>query len=307
MSLPPLYALRAFEVAARLNSFSKAAEALNITPGAVSRHVRTLEMWFDCELFKRQGPRVEVSDAGRILAGQLSESFSNIEWACRAFRSENHFLRLKAPSTLTMRWLLNVLKSFRENHAKPKIEIASVWMDFDTVDFSREPYDCAILLGNGYFGESTESRLLFSEWLIPVCTPSLLESARHQLAQCELIHPSADRRDWKRWLKKTGLFPGLDVSRGIVFDTLEQGSLAAMNGHGVAMADLRLTLEALESGLLALPFREAIATGDGYYLVWPKNSLRRESIERLLAWLNLNRPVFPALDIVCLDDDEKRF
>ncbi len=168
MSLPPLYALRAFEVAARLNSFSKAAEVLNITPGAVSRHVRTLETWFDCELFKRQGPRVEVSDAGRILAGQLSESFSNIEWACRAFRSENHLLRLKAPSTLTMRWLLNVLKSFRENHAKPKVEIASVWMDFDTVDFSREPYDCAILLGNGYFGESTESRLLFSEWLIPV-------------------------------------------------------------------------------------------------------------------------------------------
>ena len=149
MSLPPLYALRAFEVAARLNSFSKAAEVLNITPGAVSRHVRTLEMWFDCELFKRQGPRVEVSDAGRILAGQLSESFSNIEWACRAFKSENHLLRLKAPSTLTMRWLLDVLKSFRENHAKPKIEIASVWMDFDTVDFSREPYDCAILLGNG--------------------------------------------------------------------------------------------------------------------------------------------------------------
>ena len=141
MSLPPLYALRAFEVAARLNSFSKAAEVLNITPGAVSRHVRTLEMWFDCALFKRQGPRVEVSDAGRILAGQLSESFSNIEWACRAFKSENHLLRLKAPSTLTMRWLLNVLKSFRENHAKPKIEIASVWMDFDTVDFSREPYD----------------------------------------------------------------------------------------------------------------------------------------------------------------------
>ncbi|MCK7450032.1 LysR substrate-binding domain-containing protein [Enterobacter chengduensis] len=304
MSLPPLYALRAFEVAARLNSFSKAAEVLNITPGAVSRHVRTLEMWFDCELFKRQGPRVEISDAGRVLAGHLSESFTSIEWACRAFKSENHLLRLKAPSSLTMRWLLDVLKIFRENHAKPKVEIASVWMDIDSVDFSREPYDCAILLGNGYFGESTESRLLFSEWLIPVCTPSLLGSARHQLAQCDFIHPTPDRRDWKRWLKRTGLFPGLDVSRGIVFDTLEQGSRAAMNGHGVAMADLRLTLEALESGLLALPFREAIATGDGYYLVWPKNSLRRENIERLMAWLDLHTPVFPSLDIVCLDKDK---
>lgn len=80
-----------------------------------------------------------------------------------------------------------------------------------------------------------------------------------------------------------------------------------MNGHGVAMADLRLTLEALERGLLALPFREAIATGDGYYLVWPKNSLRRENIERLMAWLDLHTPVFPSLDIVCLDKDKKHF
>ena len=128
MSLPPLYALRAFEVAARVNSFSKAAEVLNITPGAVSRHVRTLEMWFDCELFKRQGPRVEISEAGRVLAGQLHEGFRSIEWACRAFRSENHLLRLKAPSTLTMRWLLNVLRSFREHHEKPNVEIArSCW------------------------------------------------------------------------------------------------------------------------------------------------------------------------------------
>lgn len=305
MSLPPLYALRAFEVAARLNSFSKAAETLNITPGAVSRHVRTLELWFDCELFKRQGPRVEVSEAGRILAGQLSESFSSMEWACRAFRSEHHLLRLKAPSSLTMRWLLDVLRTFRENHAKPKVEIASVWMDIDTVDFTREPYDCAILLGNGYFGESTESRLLFSEWLIPVCAPSLLESARDHLPQCDLIHPSPDRRDWRRWLKRTGKFPGLDVSGGIVFDTLEQGSLAAMSGHGIAMADLRLSAEALKGGLLVPPFQEAIATGDGYYIVWPKNSLRKQSIERLQDWLNLNTPVVPSLDIMCLDYNDK--
>lgn len=222
MSLPPLYALRAFEVAARLNSFSKAAETLNITPGAVSRHVRTLELWFDCELFKRQGPRVEVTEAGRVLAGQLNESFTSIEWACRAFRSENHLLRLKTPSTLTMRWLLDVLRSFRNNHPKPQVEIASVWMDIDTVDFNLEPYDCAILLGNGRFGETTESQLLFHEWLIPVCTPSLIEPARQQLSQCDLIHPSPDRRDWRRWLRRTGLFPGLDMSSGMVFDTLNR-------------------------------------------------------------------------------------
>ncbi|EGT5761165.1 LysR substrate-binding domain-containing protein [Cronobacter sakazakii] len=305
MSLPPLYALRAFEVAARLNSFSKAAEALNITPGAVSRHVRTLEMWFDCELFKRQGPRVEVSEAGRVLAGQLNESFTHIEWACRAFKSESHLLRLKAPTTLTIRWLLEALKSFRENHPSPKIEMVSVWMDIDNVDFTREPYDCAILLGNGYFGESTECRLLFDEWLIPVCAPTMVDAARQNLSGCDLIHPSQDRRDWRRWLKNTRFPSGPDMSGGKVFDTLEQGTLAALNGHGVAIVDLRLALEAVNNGLLALPFREAVATGDAYYIVWPKNTARKKSIALLLDWLNVPIPALPSRDILYLTADEK--
>ncbi len=79
-----------------------------------------------------------------------------------------------------------------------------------------------------------------------------------------------------------------------------------MSGHGIAMADLRLSAEALKGGLLVPPFREAIATGDGYYIVWPKNSLRKQGIEHLQDWLNLNTPVVPSLDIVCLDYNDKR-
>lgn len=293
--------MRAFEAAARLNSFSKAAELLNITPGAVSRHIRTLEEWFECELFKRNGPRVKVSDAGRTLAVQLTEGFMSIERACNAFRSHTQFLRLKAPSTLTMRWHLDVLNGFRRNHSTPGIEITSVWMDTDEVDFSREPYDCAILLGNGYFGEGTESRLLFRKWLIPVCSPAMLDSARNALPDCELIHPSPERRDWRRWLKGTGRFSGLSISGGKVFDTLEQENLAALSGHGVSVGDLLLSTEALRSGLLTLPFPEAVATGDGYYLVWPDNSVRKQNVEILLKWLKLHVPVLPDEELIYLD------
>lgn len=293
MSLPPLYALRAFEAAARLNSFSQAAEELSITPSAVSKHIRTLEIWFDCELFKRNGPQVNVSDAGNVLAGQLAEGFMSIEQACYAFRSDNHGLRLKAPSTLTMRWLLDVLNVFRESYTKPSIEITSVWMDTDTVDFKHEPYDCAILLGNGNFGEATESRLLFSEWLIPICAPDMLEIAQNNLPLCDLIHPSPDRRDWRRWLKKTGVYPSLNLGRGKVFDTLEQGNLAALSGHGVSVGDLLLSLEAINSGLLALPFRDAVATGDGYYLVWPKNTSKQKNMTLLQDWLGAHVPKLP--------------
>ncbi|MFP1862866.1 LysR substrate-binding domain-containing protein [Lonsdalea quercina] len=305
MSLPPLYALRAFEAAARMGSFSKAAVILNITPGAVSRHIHTLEAWFDCELFERHGPRVRVNDAGTILAAQLTEGFMSIERACLAFRSNSHSLRLKAPSTLTMRWLLDVLNAFRERYIKPDIEITSVWMDTDTVDFSREPYDCAILLGNGDFGKSTESRLLFREWLVPICSPSMLNAAQTSLPECDLIHPSPDRRDWRRWLKRTGLYPGLNVNGGKVFDTLEQGNLAALSGHGVSVGDLLLSLAAIDSGLLALPFKEAIATGDGYYLVWPENSSKNKNIAFLLDWLKLNAPQLPNFELRYHDGHEE--
>ncbi|MFP1836336.1 LysR substrate-binding domain-containing protein [Lonsdalea quercina] len=305
MSLPPLYALRAFEAAARMGSFSKAAVILNITPGAVSRHIHTLEAWFDCELFERHGPRVRVNDAGTVLAAQLTEGFMSIERACLAFRSNSHSLRLKAPSTLTMRWLLDVLNAFRERYIKPEIEITSVWMDTDTVDFSREPYDCAILLGNGDFGKSTESRLLFREWLVPICSPSMLNAAQTSLPECDLIHPSPDRRDWRRWLKRTGLYPGLNVNGGKVFDTLEQGNLAALSGHGVSVGDLLLSLAAIDSGLLALPFKEAIATGDGYYLVWPVNSSKNKNIAFLLDWLKLNAPQLPNFELRYHDGHEE--
>ncbi|MFP1916644.1 LysR substrate-binding domain-containing protein [Lonsdalea quercina] len=305
MSLPPLYALRAFEAAARMGSFSKAAKILNITPGAVSRHIRTLEAWFDCELFERHGPRVRANDAGTVLAAQLTEGFMCIERACLAFRSNSHSLRLKAPSTLTMRWLLDVLNAFRECYVKPQIEITSVWMDTDSVDFSREPYDCAILLGDGNFGKSTDSRLLFREWLIPICSPSMLDVAQTSLPECDLIHPSPDRRDWRRWLKRTGLCPGLNVNGGKVFDTLEQGNLAALSGHGVSVGDLLLSLAAIDSGLLALPFREAIATGDGYYLVWPENSSKNKNIAFLLDWLKLNAPHLPKFELMYHDGHEE--
>jgi DNA-binding transcriptional LysR family regulator len=290
MTLPPLYALRAFEAAARLGSFSKAAVSLNLTPGAISKHILTLEAWFDCELFIRNGPKVEITSAGRQLAGQLHEGFQCIETACSTLHSNSSELRLKAPSTVTMRWLLNVLHSFRESYSTPVIDMVSVWMDTDTVDFNKEPYDCAILLGNGDFGAGNESRLLFEEWLIPVCAPEQVQRARDELYYCDLIHPTHDRRDWKRWTDKSGKYAGLDITSGKVFDTLEHGNIAAISGHGVSVGDLLLSYSSIADGTLALPFDEAVATGDGYYLVWPSGASRQQNVERLFAYLKNQVP-----------------
>lgn len=152
--MPPLYALRAFETAARLGSFSQAAAALHVTPGAVSRHVSTLESWFACRLFVRHGPKVTLTDAGYQLAKALNESFSSIDRACQTLRRQAGKLRLKAPSTLTMRWLLDVLQQFRQQHQRPEVEMSSLWMDRDSVDFTQECEELIYLIPAKYPGLS---------------------------------------------------------------------------------------------------------------------------------------------------------
>lgn len=289
-SLPPLYALRAFESAARTGSFTLAADALHLTPSAVSKHIKTLEQHFGCRLFQRNGPRIEVTPQGKIFAAELQQGFARIEQACELFRSHRDLLRLKAPSTLTLRWLLDCLSRFRQTAQAFDVQAASVWMDIDSVDFFSEPYDCAILLGNGHFGANTAAAKLFDEWLIPICAPALLADAQRDLATCPLIHPSPDRRDWRRWLQKSGIAAPIALTRGQVFDSLEQGNAAAIAGHGVSIGDLALSLRTIEEGLLAVPCDAAVRTGDGYYLVWPEESAKRPLIERLQAFLAAQTP-----------------
>lgn len=291
--LPPLYALRAFEVAARSCSFTRAADELALTQSAISRHIRSLESHLGCRLFERNGPRLRLTDTGQHLARQLNAGFGLIEQACQPFRGARKHLRLKAPSTLTMHWLLGCLERFGQAHEGITVQLASVWMDQDAVDFSSEPYDCAVLLGNGQFGDRVRSCKLFEEWLIPICAPSLLGEtpwdAQH-LAEVALVHPSSDRRDWQRWLLGSGLPGDVDLQRGICFDTLDQGMAAAMAGHGVAIGDQALIGAHLRDGRLALPFSRAVATGDAYYLVWPEGSAWQPGIDTLRDFLLARRP-----------------
>nr|WP_272501715.1 LysR substrate-binding domain-containing protein [Silvania confinis] len=220
----------------------------------------------------------------------MRAGFATLESACEAFRGTRHLLRLKSPSTLTVNWLLKALHGFHEDNSTPQVQVSSVWMDIDRVEFRREAFDCAILLGNGPFGENTRSLRLFEELLAPVCAPWLVENARQDLTACTLIHPSVDRRDWRRWLQGSELESAVNLSKGHLFDTLEQGNQAAIGGHGVSVGDVALSLNALESGLLALPFSRFTRTGDSYYLVWPADSSQQPGILRLGEYLLARTP-----------------
>lgn len=286
--LPPLYALRAFEVAARHGSFTHAADELAVTQSAISRHIRTLEQDFNCRLFTRKGPRIELTDAGRLLAQGLSEGFSTIKLACSTLMSDGHALRLKAPSTLTMRWLLPRLSRFHFEHRDLEIKLTSAWMDVDNVVFGKEPYDCAVLLSDGVFPADWHSLKLFDEWLIPICSPALAQLAAPRLDhldQAELIHPSPDRRDWRRWLQATDRLDPRLLATGKVFDTLELGICAAVQGYGIAMGDLAMVADDIDNARLMFPFPSAVATGDSYFLVWPDNHRKSAACQQLAQFL----------------------
>ena len=278
MSLPPLYALRAFEAAARTASFTRAGEELHLTPSAISRHVRTLEAQLQRPLFTRHGPRVALTAEGQLLAQELGAGFRTIERACARMQQRSDGLRLKAPTSLTTRWLLAALQAHRPALPQERVLLHSQWMDVDHVDFASEPYDCAVLLGHFRPHPQWHSLKLVDEWLLPVCSPavaaqlglqpgtsvadtadaagtkdtapSAAQAARllQQLPHTVVIHPSPDRRDWRRWCAGLGLPREPDRPTALVFDTLEQGMAAAIQGHGVSMADLALAADALRSG-----------------------------------------------------------
>ncbi|WP_084306992.1 LysR substrate-binding domain-containing protein [Phytopseudomonas flavescens] len=286
--LPALYALRAFEAAARHGSFTRAADELAITQSAVSRHIRTLEGHFACRLFERRGRSLQLTEPARLLLPGVRDGFDSLERACATLRVDDSILRLKAPSTLTMRWLLARLSRFRAQHGDIEVQLTSAWMDIDRVDFLHEPFDCAVLLGDGVFNDDWCSAMLFEEWLIPVCAPAAAEAGGWdlpRLQQAELVHPTPDRRDWRRWLQAMGLEDSVSLKGGQVFDTLELGIVAAARGYGVSIGDLAMVAEDVLQGRLGLPWSTAVASGDSYYLVWPRARRGQERFERLRDFL----------------------
>ena len=132
-------------------------------------------------------------------------------------------------------------------------------MDVDKVDFRHEPFDCAVLLSDGQFPDEWESVLLFEEWLIPVCAAADAEAGAWSLARlqaAEQLHPTPDRRDWRRWLQVTGLNEQVPLKTGQLFDMLELGIVAAARGYG-AVSYTHLDVYKRQPGKSALITRAA--------------------------------------------------
>ncbi|MFO1067549.1 MAG: LysR substrate-binding domain-containing protein [Geminicoccaceae bacterium] len=270
MRLPSLNGLRAFEAAARHESFALAAAELHVTPGAVSRHVKLLEEEIGSALFRRLAHGLELTPAGRALQPELASAFERMERAVRRAGAAERELRIIAAPTFAMRWLVPRLPSLRRRHPELRVSVGLFRDGYE--DFREGGYDLGIET-LGFAGRRPELMDLVplrAEALTPLCAPSLLHGdpplrRPEDLARHVLLHPTEDRIDWRLWLRTAGLPDGL-ADGGLVFATMEMALGATIGGLGLTVGDLHLVGPELAAGRVVAPFDLVVTEGTGYLL-----------------------------------------
>ncbi len=285
----PLTALRSFEAAGRLLSFSRAAEELFVSQAAISRQVRELEQSIGRPLFERLHRRVELTEAGRLLLGQLTASFDDIERRMAGSPSET-LLRISVEPTFAAALLVPRLNAFRALH--PEIDVI---VDASTSPVEFRSGEAEIAIRHSAITTSwpkTESRHLFDSTMSPVMIPSLAATAPlyspADLGRFTLLHETS-RDAWARWFTAAGL-PELAHQRGPLFPDGAVAMQAARLGHGIALGDMVLDAADLHDGTLVRPFDLDVSCG-AYFLVAPDfrrlSPAARWFAEWLLATLDL--------------------
>ena len=280
--LPPLPALHTFWVTAQCCNFTRAAEQLHITQGAVSRQVAGLESHLGYPLFQRQARGLSLTEEGREWSLRTQQVFGLIGDAVEQIGSRRQTLQLKA-STCVMRWLLPRLMQWQKERPDVPVELTTTVAY--TVDFRREQFDAAVIYAP-IAEQSAEARHLFDEQLTPVCAPALLDglASPADLQQQVLLHPTRDERDWALWLAAANTRLG-NLAQGHHFETLDLAMTVASQGSGVAIGDSALIGEDLKAGRLVMPFELRVPTGMGYYLVYPPGTAPSVELEALMDWL----------------------
>jgi LysR family glycine cleavage system transcriptional activator len=282
--LPSLNGLKAFEAAARAESFSDAAAELSVTHAAISRHIRDLEDYLGTELFVRTGRGVELTEPGRRFGAKLAPLFDQLADASReaAAVGQARSLKVSVQPNLASHWLVSRLGAFNDLH--PDIELL-IDPSNDLVDFYADDIDLGLRYGYGNWQDVDAARL--TECVIfPVCAPSYL--AKHKgiqpkdLLKLSLLHEDK-KQWWSDWLNFAGVGTGA-VPKGPIFQS-QLAIEAAQNGQGFALADQILFTRSMLEGWLVKPFPQEMKDHGGYYLVRKKGARESGPMRAFREWI----------------------
>jgi len=284
--LPSLNALRAFEVAARHESFTKAAVDLSVTQGAVSHQVKALGAELGFKLFEREPQGLSLTDAGRLYLQVVRDAFDRLAVGTEQLlqRQKSGVLNISMSPNFAAKWLVHRLSGFVAVHPEIDLRISACRHH---VDFAREDIDLAIRHGEGHWPGLAVTRLCAEE-LFPVCSPALARGAKAirdpgDLRRHTLLHLD-DRQDWRKWLDAAGA-EGVDLTRGVIFNQASIVIDAAVDGQGVALTRTALAARDLLAGRLVRPFALGLPVPYAYYLVCPTATVGQTKIVAFQDWL----------------------
>ena len=291
--LLPLNALRAFEASARHLNFSRAADELSVTPGAVSQQIRLLEDIVGAPLFRREPKGLALTDLGRASIPLLREGMERLMDASALLREPPRKKQISvsvAPS-FAAKWLMPRMDRFHAEH--PEVE---VWIsaDMEPADLSDGTVDVAVRYGPGGYANAHVD-LLMTEQVLPVCAPGLMNGDKPIRKPADLVHhgllhdvsSDADpgRPDWAMWLKARKVRHP-DPRRGSRFSQSSLLIEAAVAGRGVALAKRTLAQADLSAGRLVAPFPDGSQTvGFAYHIVTPRDRPSSPSAIAFTDWL----------------------
>ncbi|MFF4052783.1 transcriptional regulator GcvA [Streptomyces chartreusis] len=287
--LPPLNPTRVFEATGRLLSVTKAAEELCVTPAAVSRQVRALEHFLGVKLFNRARGRLELTPAGSRYLADITPLFSALLTATEALRSGDRgrtLLKIRSPATFAVRWLIPRLASFHRDNPAVEVRLTT---SSAPLDLDHEDIDAGIQLGDGSW-PSVHSQRLVANVLVPVVASARQQgpdrlTRSEQLRDEVLLHTMARPDDWARWFTAAGL-PGERAYSGMRYETSLLAYQAALEGHGVALAQKALVHTELTEGTLTAPFSLDLDLGDHtYYFVWSADRSQPAALSAFRTWL----------------------
>jgi LysR family transcriptional regulator, glycine cleavage system transcriptional activator len=284
--LPPLNALRAFEAAARHESFTRAAEELCVTQGAVGQQVKALEAELGIKLFNRERQRLVITAAGREYLAVMRDAFDRMAAGTERLlqRQSTGILTVSTSPDFAAKWLVPRLTRFAE--ANPDIDLR-ISATTPHIDFAREDIDIAVRHGDGEW-EGLHVVRLCEENLFPVCSPRLMKSRQRvressDVLKFPLLHLDS-RKDWARWLAAAGVTNSKPLS-GPVLNRASMLIDAAIDGQGITLARTALASWDLLNGRLVRPLAVALPLSKLYWIVCPTANSKLPKVATFRDWL----------------------
>ena len=284
--IPSTAALVCFEAAARHESFTKAAQELALTQGAVCRQIGGLESFLNVELFRRSRRGVKLTEAGLSYSRQVAAQLDAVERDTLSVMGQQgaSVIELAVVPTFGTQWLLPRLKDFQQRHPEVTVNLTNRTRPFL---FADTPFDAAIYFGDADWS-GTQSHRLMGENPVPVCSPALLAGQgmleAQRIAQLPLLQQSTRPYAWRQWFGSLGMNVERDMT-GPRYELFSMLAQAAIHEMGIALIPPFLIQRELGEGRLVVANRHALISDKAYYLMIPERKVESASLRAFRDWL----------------------